>query len=204
VRSFSSLADPQLAATLNSGGIIVMPSDTVYGIVARASDKTAVERLHKVRGRAPDKPFIMLIAGVWQIVDTTAWTDDHKKLAAKYWPGPLSLVAPTTEKTPEYLHRGTHTLAYRVPDFPELQKLLTATGPLVAPSANPEDQPTATTIEEAYAYFGDNVDGYVDGGTLAGHVPSTVAGVKDNKLYIFRQGALQLDASHAGLPTERQ
>jgi L-threonylcarbamoyladenylate synthase len=193
VRLFSSLADPNLAATLSVGGIVVMPSDTVYGIMTRASDKAAVEKLHKIRGRAPDKPFIMLIAGVWQITDTTAWTDDHKKLAEKYWPGPLSLVAPTTEKTSEYLHRGTNTLAYRVPDFPELQKLLSATGPLVAPSANPEGQPTATTLEEARAYFGDTVDGYVDGGTLASHVPSTVAGVKDHRIHVFRQGAIRIE-----------
>jgi L-threonylcarbamoyladenylate synthase len=193
VRLFSSLADPALAAALNNGGVVVMPSDTVYGVMARASDQKAVERIYKIRGRAPEKPFIILIADIWQITDTSEWSDAHKRLAERYWPGPLSLVAPTTEKTPAYLHRGTDTLAYRVPDYPELRKLLETTGPLVAPSANPEGEPTATTLAETQAYFGESVDGYVDGGTLAGHVPSTVAGIKDGKLHVFRQGATQVE-----------
>jgi L-threonylcarbamoyladenylate synthase len=193
VRLFSSLADPALAAALNNGGVVVLPSDTVYGVMARASDKAAVERIYKLRGRAPEKPFIILIADIWQITDMSEWGDAHKRLAERYWPGPLSLVAPTTQKTPEYLHRGTDTLAYRMPDHLELRKLLTVTGPLVAPSANPEGQPTATTLSEAQAYFRDTVDGYVDGGTLAGHVPSTVAGIKDGKLHVFRQGAIRVE-----------
>lgn len=193
MRLFPSLTDPALAAALTNGGVIIMPSDTVYGMMARASDRTAVERLYKIRGRAPEKPFIILVADIWQITDMAAWQDEHKTLAERYWPGPLSLVAPVTDKTPEYLHRGTHTLAYRMPDHPELRKLLAVTGPLVAPSANPEGQPTATTIQEAQAYFGDKVDGYVEGGPITDHVPSTVAGIKDGKLHIFRQGAARIE-----------
>ncbi|HSE60963.1 MAG TPA: L-threonylcarbamoyladenylate synthase [Candidatus Saccharimonadales bacterium] len=189
---FSSLTDPALTATLHNGGVVVMPSDTVYGMMARASDQQAVERLYAIRGRAPEKPFIILVADIWQITDMTQWQEGHKRLAEQYWPGPLSLVAPTTGKTPEYLHRGTHTLAYRMPDHPELRALLGATGPLVAPSANPEGQPTATTIAEAEAYFGDSVDGYVDGGIIADLTPSTVAGIVDDKLHIFRQGAVRI------------
>jgi L-threonylcarbamoyladenylate synthase len=186
------LADPKLAATLNSGGVVVLPSDTVYGIMARASDQEAVERIYRVRGRAPEKPFIILVADMWQITDHALWTNEHKRLAQQYWPGPLSLVAPITEATPHYLHRGTQTLAYRVPKFSELRKLLSATGPLVAPSANPEGKPTAATLAEAQAYFGDTVDGYVDGGTLQGHAPSTVAGVIDGKVHVFRHGAVRV------------
>lgn len=193
MRLFSSLTDPKLIAALNDGGVVVMPSDTVYGIMARASDRAAVERLYTLRGRAPEKPFIILVADIWQITDASLWQDAHRRLAERYWPGPLSLVAPTSDKTPEYLHRGTHTLAYRMPDHPELCKLLAATGPLVAPSANPEGQPTATTIDEAKAYFGDTVDGFVDGGSLTGHAPSTVAGIRDGQLHIFRQGALHIE-----------
>lgn len=186
------MTDPHLVDCLNGGGVVVLPTDTVYGLVARASDQKAVERMYRLRGRAPEKPCILLVADAWQITDTANWTDYHKQLGAKYWPGPLSLVAPTTEKTPHYLHRGTDTLAYRIPDEPALRKLLSATGPLLAPSANPEGQPVATTIAEAEAYFGDKVDGYVDGGKIANRAPSTVAGVRDGKLHIFRQGALRI------------
>ncbi|HKX72441.1 MAG TPA: L-threonylcarbamoyladenylate synthase [Candidatus Saccharimonadales bacterium] len=192
MRQFTSLTDPQLVDSLNNGGVVVLPTDTVYGIVARADDQKAVERMYRLRGRAPEKPFIILVADRWQIADAELWTDEHRALASKYWPGPLSLVAPTSGKTPEYLHRGTHTLAYRIPDSPELRKLLSATGPLIAPSANPENLPTATSLAEAQAYFGDQVDGYVDGGVIADHAPSTVAGIQGGKVHIFRQGALRI------------
>jgi L-threonylcarbamoyladenylate synthase len=192
VRLFTSLTDPHLVDCLNGGGVVVLPSDTVYGLMARASDQRAVERMYRLRGRPPEKPCIMLVADAWQITDTAKWTDQHKELGAKYWPGPLSLVAPTTEKTPRYLHCGTHTLAYRIPDDPELRTLLSATGPLLAPSANPEGKPVASTIAEAEAYFGDHVDGYADGGKIAGRAPSTVAGVRGGKVHIFRQGALRI------------
>jgi L-threonylcarbamoyladenylate synthase len=189
---FASLEDTALISCLNEGGVVVIPTDTMYGIVARANDQQAVERVYRVRGRAPEKPCIILVAGAWQIADTALWTSKHKELAAAYWPGPLSLVAPTA-KTPEYLHRGTHTMAYRVPAHRELSQLLSSTGPIIAPSANPEGRSPAKTLLEAQAYFGDKVDGYVDGGTLPGDAPSTVAGVKNGEVYLFRQGALKLE-----------
>ena len=189
---FASLTDPALIACLNEGGVVVIPTDTMYGVVARASDKQAVERIYRTRGRAPEKPCIMLVAGRWQITDNSLWTDKHKHLADTYWPGALSLVAPTAHTEP-YLHRGTHTLAYRMPDRDDLRRLLTNTGPLLAPSANPEGSRPATTLLEAQAYFGDSVDGYVDGGTLAGDAPSTVAGIREGYIHIFRQGVLHID-----------
>lgn len=188
---FTSLRDPALADCLNQGGVVVIPTDTMYGIVARASDQRAVERVYRVRGRAPQKPCIMLVADRWQISDTTLWTQKHKELAETYWPGALSLVAPVA-KIPEYLHRGTHTMAYRVPAHRDLNWLLSRTGPLIAPSANPEGLPPATTISEAQAYFGDRVDGYVDAGTLDGDSPSTVAGVQNGEIVLFRQGVLHI------------
>lgn len=187
------MADPKLVNCLLGGGVVVIPTDTVYGIVARASDKNAVERMYRLRGRTPEKPCIMLVADTWQIKDTTYFSEDYKQLAEKYWPGPLSLVCKVSDKTPEYLHRGTHTLAYRVPDSPQLRALLRETGPLLAPSANPQGQPTATTITEAQDYFGDSVDGYVDGGTLEGRAPSTVVTITiTGEITILRQGALRI------------
>ncbi len=188
---FSSLLDPALADCLNGGGVVVIPTDTMYGVVARAADKTAVERVYQLRGRAPEKPCIVLAASQAHITDTSLWTPKHHELAQKYWPGALSLVTPTAT-TEAYLHRGTHTLAYRVPNFADLAKLLQATGPLIAPSANPEGSAPATTIAEAQNYFGDRVDGYVDGGTLAGDAPSTVVAVVGGAPEILRQGVLKI------------
>lgn len=193
MRLFASYADPKLISCLNEGGVVVIPTDTVYGIVAKASNQVAVERIFKLRGRDRDKPFIILVAGHWQITDTSNWEHEHMRLADKYWPGPLSLVVPATSKTPDYLrHPHTHTVAYRVPAGLGLRKLLEATGPLVAPSANLAGQPTAMTLAEAEAYFGDSVDGYVEGGMLAGRAPSTVAAVESGKVKVLRPGALRI------------
>ena len=193
MKTFASLTDPELIATLQQGGVVVLPTDTIYGVVARAGDQTAVERVYQLRGRAPEKPCIILVASREQITDASLWTDAHRKLADRYWPGSLSLVAPTTDATPHYLHRGTQTLAYRVPDYPELRALLEQTGPLIAPSANLETQPPAVTVTEAYAYFDDNVDGYVDVGPLTGHVASTVVTIRDGQPVVLRDGAVRID-----------
>ncbi|MGH7196828.1 MAG: L-threonylcarbamoyladenylate synthase [Candidatus Saccharimonadales bacterium] len=190
MRKFAKLDEPEIIASLKTGGIGVIPTDTLYGIVARAADQTAVERVYKVRGRAPEKPCIVLVSDLTQIPDKTAWTRAHYDLAARYWPGPLSLVAPITE-TPTYLHRGTGSLAYRVPENGELRKLLSATGPLIAPSANLEGEPPATTIEQAKAYFGDAVDFYVDYGELKNE-PSTLVSVEAGQPKVLRQGALKV------------
>jgi L-threonylcarbamoyladenylate synthase len=163
----------------------------LYGVVARASDEEAVKRVYRVRGRAPNKPCIILVAGRADITDNELWTPAHKKIADTYWPGPLSLVAPT-KHTRKYLHRGTHTLAYRVPAREDLRQLLALTGPLVAPSANPEGNPPATTLDEAQAYFGDYIDGYVDGGLMAGHAPSTLVAIQDGQPKVLRAGALEI------------
>ncbi|HVI69198.1 MAG TPA: L-threonylcarbamoyladenylate synthase [Magnetospirillaceae bacterium] len=189
---FASLEDQALINCLNQGGVVIIPTDTLYGIVARASDKQAVERIYTLRGRAPEKPCIILAAGPWQITDTHLWTDAHRAIAAKYWPGAVSLVAPTAT-TQEYLHRGTHTLAYRVPADSDLRALLTNTGMLVAPSANPESSPPATTLQEAQAYFGDRVDGYVDGGAFGDHEPSTLVTLVDGAVRVLREGAVRVE-----------
>lgn len=188
---FTSLTDPALVRCLKKGGVVVIPTDTLYGVVACASDEEAVHRVYRVRGRAPSKPCIILVGDRADITDNELWTPMHKKLADMYWPGPLSLVAPT-KHTRTYLHRGTHTLAYRVPARDDLRQLLSQTGPLVAPSANPEGNPPAITVAEAIAYFGKYVDGYVDGGTMLGHAPSTVVTLQDDQPKVLRQGALEI------------
>lgn len=189
---FASLADPALIDCINNGGVVVIPTDTLYGIIARAADKAAVERVYRIRGRSPDKACINLVASMAQITDSSLWTAEHKKLAQKYWPGPLSLIAPTAH-TPKYLHRGLDSLAYRVPARDDLRGLLEHTGMLIAPSANVEGNPPALTVDEAYNYFGNYVDGYVDGGTLDNASPSTLVALVAGKPKILRQGVLRIE-----------
>jgi tRNA A37 threonylcarbamoyladenosine synthetase subunit TsaC/SUA5/YrdC len=92
----------------------------------------------------------------------------------------------------EYLHMGKRSLAVRIPDDPKLRSLLEKTGALLTSSANQPGQPPANTVDEATAYFGDDVDFYVDGGDLSGHAPSTVIRVIDDAIEILRAGAVKI------------
>ena len=190
MRKFTAVDDNELITRLKNGGIGVIPTDTIYGVVACVDNQAAVERIYQLRQRSPDKPCIILVANRQQVLSPSLWQPAHKALADTYWPGPLSIIAPVGASVPAYLHRGTFTLAYRAPAYPELYRLLEATGPLIAPSANPEDESPATTLAEAEAYFGEHVDFYVDGGDLKGRQPSTLVRFTGQGVEVIRQGSL--------------
>lgn len=164
----------------------VLPTDTLYGLVGSAFSPKAVERIYRLKNRAPKKPLIVLIAG-WQDLEKFGVKvfGIDKKILEKYWPGPVSVILPTTVDYFTYLHRGTNAIAFRWPKNKQLQKILKETGPLVAPSANPESLPPATTIAEAKKYFGDQVDFYEDGGKITGQ-PSTLIKLQNGKLTQIR------------------
>ncbi len=164
----------KLAETLLQGKIAVMPTDTIYGIVAKAENREAVERVYAARGRDSRKPCIILIGEEEQLEKfSIALSEKQKAELGKYWPGPISIVFNCPAENLEYLHRGTKSLAFRLPANLMLRELLLKAGPLVAPSANTEGAAPARTIAEAEKYFGDSVDFYADGGTLEG-APSRV------------------------------
>jgi L-threonylcarbamoyladenylate synthase len=173
------------------GSLGVIPTDTLYGVVARASDRAAVERLYALKHRE-HKPGTIIAAGLGQL-QAMGFKPRYFKPIAQYWPGPVSVVLPISDITMTYLHQGKRSLAVRIPDDEELQQLLITTGPLLTSSANPPGEPPATTIEEAKAYFGESVDFYVDGGDLSGRKPSTVIRVLDDAVEVLRQGAMHIN-----------
>lgn len=183
------------APLLLQGNMGVVPTDTMYGVVASALNKEAVERLYAIRKRVAVKPCIILIPSISNIrqfgIHPDARTIDILKA---WWPGKVSVVLPCSSKKHEYLHRGTWSLAFRIPDSAPLRELLKRTGPIVAPSANIEGQPPARTIEEAYAYFGNSVDFYVNAGELP-ITPSTLVSIKDKEITLLRQGAVTISSS---------
>lgn len=182
-----------IAAILNvPGNIAVIPTDTVYGVVARAQDKAAVARLYELKHRH-HKPGTLIAASIDQLVELGI---PRRYLTAveQYWPGAVSVVIPDSPGL-EYLDMGKHSLAIRIPDHEALLELLRQTGPLITSSANMPGEPTATTITEAQAYFGDKIDHYHDGGDLSGHAPSTVIRVIDDAIEVLREGAVTIDES---------
>lgn len=175
----------EVGSLLKQGAVGVIPTDTVYGIVALTSNPVAVERLYAIRGRNPAKACIVLIAKQTEIFGHKNWTNLEKQTTQQYWPGPVSIILPADAEVPFYLHRGLYSLAYRMPDYPALHQLLMQTGPLLAPSANPEGLPPATTLAEAQAYFGNKVDFYIDGG-VRNAPPSRLLAFKEGKLVVLR------------------
>lgn len=150
-----------------NGGVVVMPTDTIYGAAASALKPDAVERVYALKQRSPEKPPIILIADVAELKKfSVAVNPAIHRVLDELWPGPTSVVLPCPDSDLGFLHRGSFSLAFRLPHKFDLKTLLTQTGPLIAPSANPEGLPPATNLNEAQAYFGDQVDGYVDGGTV--------------------------------------
>lgn len=149
---------------LKTGLIGVIATDTIYGLVGQALNPAAVERIYEVKKRRPEKPFIILISSIddLKLFDVTLNEADIPKLR-EYWPGPVSVILPCPHERFHYLHRGTDSLAFRLPGHKLLQEFLSKTGPLVAPSANPEGQPLAENLAEARSYFGEGADFYLSG-----------------------------------------
>jgi L-threonylcarbamoyladenylate synthase len=151
--------------TLSGGGIVIIRTDTIYGIIARVADKEAVEKVYSVKQRGLDKQCIVLIADA-NSVPAHADIIEHYSESEKI---PTSVVVPASDE-PEWILRGGDSVAYRAVRSELLRSIIEKVGPVIAPSANPESKPPARNISEAKKYFGDSVDLYVDGG----EVPRTV------------------------------
>lgn len=177
----------EAAELLLAGKIGVIPTDTVYGLVARALDPAAVERMYAAKNRE-QKPGTLIAANTAQLLEIGVSTDEINKVE-KYWPNPLSAVL--TVNGSDYLHQGVGSLAMRVVADDSLRSFLETTGPLITSSANQPGQPPATTIEEACAYFRDTIDFYIDGGTVVTE-PSTIIRPGHSGIEILRQGSITL------------
>lgn len=166
----------------------VLPTDTLYGIVGSALSKKAVERIYKLKKRNSRKPLIILIASLKDLNLFGARIDTaHKNILDQVWPGKVSVILPLSSQKFHYLHRGGKTLAFRMPAKNSLIELLKKTGPLVAPSANPEGLPPAATIREVKKYFGDEIDFYLSAGRRLSGKPSALIAIENGKIKIYRK-----------------
>lgn len=171
------------------GTVGVLPTDTVYGLVASAADSQAVKRLYDLKSRE-GKPGTIIAASPEQLAEL-GLKARYLKAVEQFWPGSVSVIIPCGPEL-EYLHEGAGGLAVRIPADDQLHELLTRTGPLLTSSANHPGAPVAVTLEQARNYFGDQVDFYVDGGNLSSRQPSTIIRVVDDAIEIIREGAVKI------------
>lgn len=168
-----------------------MATDTIYGLVGSALNSKTVERIYRLRQRDKNKPLIILIGSLKDLLTFGINPNAYQKgILKKLWPGKVSVVFPCTKEKFRYLHRGGKTLSFRLPANKGLRDLLTVVGPLVAPSANPQGLKPASDIKEAKRYFGAKIF-YNDSGRLSSQ-PSTLIQIKNNKTVILRLGAVKI------------
>jgi L-threonylcarbamoyladenylate synthase len=177
---------------MKPGDIIIIPTDTVFGLAARLYDDVALERIYRLKGREQSKQIPVLVASL-EDVTSFAKTDDRlRRLAEAFWPGPLSIVVPTTDAHLE--KTGERTVAVRMPADPVALELLSVIGPLRATSLNKSGEPPVVTYEDALERFADKVD-HVHGGpdTVMSETASTVIAFDHDEVRILRQGAITKD-----------
>lgn len=182
--------DTQLITALKEAKVVVMPTDTVYGLCGIANNQMAVAQLYSLKNREK-KPGTVIASSIEQLVEL-GFKKRYLTAVEHLWPNPLSIVIPTGLSL-SYLDLGVGSIAVRITADEELQKLLEKTGPLLSSSANLPGLEPSTTITEAKRYFGNSVDLYVDGGDRSNSQPSTVIRVVDDVIEVLRKGALNIN-----------
>jgi L-threonylcarbamoyladenylate synthase len=185
---------------LRAGGIVAIPTDTVYGIAVGLDTAGGVERLFVVKERPEEKAVMVLVDGLDQVAGLVELPPAANVLS-RYWPGGLTLVLPlvTRNVLPAALTAGLATLGVRVPDHPTPRALAQVVGPLPATSANLSGRPDSRSAEDVVAAIGDRIDLVVDGGPSAGGTPSTVVDCSVERPRILRAGALPVATLAAAL-----
>lgn len=177
---------------LTAGGIVALPTDTVYGIAVKLTTPGGIERLFHVKHRPPEKGIALLLASVDQAAVVGIMDHDAQRLASAFWPGPLTLVLPGRPGAglPAVLTDGAPTVGVRLPDHASPRALAAVLGPLPTTSANLSGQPDSLDVEMVINQLGSRVDLILDGGRTSGAVPSTVVDCTAAPPRILREGVL--------------
>ena len=177
---------------IKSGGLVGVPTETVYGLAGNGLDKAAVERIYEVKGRPAIKPLALMVPGKAAM---ECYCENIPKsaydLADKFWPGPLTIVLKAKNIVPEIVRAGGETVGLRCPDHPMTLGLLEKSGlPFAAPSANPSDRPSPKNAAQVMDYFDGVIDAVIDGGDCGIGRESTLIDMSRKPYRILRQGAL--------------
>jgi L-threonylcarbamoyladenylate synthase len=180
---------------LQQGEVIGLPTETVYGLAGNAFDEIAIQKIYSIKQRPATNPLIVHVGSLEQAGGfITAFPPPLKALAEKFWPGPLTLLLNKTDRIPNVVTAGSNRVAIRIPDHPlTLQLLQQLDFPLVAPSANPYTKISPTTAEQVEEYFGDRVRIVLQGGACTKGLESTIVGMEENEVVVYRLGAIAVE-----------
>ncbi|RJE74109.1 L-threonylcarbamoyladenylate synthase [Reichenbachiella sp. MSK19-1] len=180
------------ASLLNTGKLVAIPTDTVYGLAGNAFDPESIKAIYAVKGRPMDKALIAQTDSIEKVrTFVKEFPKAAEKLAAKFWPGALTLVLEANEKIPVEMLAGGHTVGVRICDHPMTLALLGKLDfPVALPSANLHSQPSPVTAQEVDAQLGDQIEYILDGDKCDIGFESTIVGFTGEKPLILRQGAI--------------
>jgi L-threonylcarbamoyladenylate synthase len=183
---------PRALAVLQAGGLVAFPTDTVYGVGALAFNGKAVEGIYVAKNRPVEKAIPVLIGDPEELEKVAVEIPDSaRKLATRFWPGPLTILLPKRLDLPLVVS-ATSTVGVRVPDHEIARKLLRLAGPMAVTSANISGGLSPVSAEEVYQQLGDRIPLIIDGGLTPGGVPSTLVDCTTTAPTILREGPVSL------------
>lgn len=190
----------QLRETLANGGAVVLPTETVYGLFAKAMDESAVNHVYELKNRPRDKAMNLNVASYEDILYYSKEQPKYlKQLYDAFLPGPLTIILKANDQVPKWINSGLATVGFRLPNHPITRELIQAEGPLIGPSANKSGKESGRHFDDIRSQFDLQVTGYRDDNALLG-VDSTILDLSVSPARILRQGKITKDDLLAALP----
>ncbi len=190
----------EVVDALKAGEVIIAPTDTLYGLLADAFQESAVQKVYRLKQRPGGMPLPLIAASDDQVAEVVRLNSLARRLAERFWPGPLTLALPAREQVPHYLRAEDGTLAIRIPAHPVCRRLAHGVGrPLTATSANLSGQPAARAPEDIPRSMAEQVFAILSQGRLAADRASTIVKVEENRYRVVREGAIPVEAIQSRL-----
>lgn len=185
----------EAAGILRSGGLVAFPTETVYGLGGNALDEDAARKIYAAKGRPSDNPLIAHVSCVEEVEPLVKEIPEAgRKLMEAFWPGPLTMIFPKSDKVPYGTTGGLDTVAIRMPDDPVANRLIALAGvPVAAPSANTSGRPSPTTADHVWQDMNGRIDMIIDGGPVGIGVESTIVDVSSAVPAVLRPGAITME-----------
>lgn len=189
-----------LKAILANGGAVVLPTETVYGLFAKAMDERAVNHVYELKNRPRDKAMNLNVASYEDILSYSKEQPDYlKKIYDAFLPGPLTIILKANSQVPKWINSGLATVGFRLPAHPVTREMIQAEGPLIGPSANKSGMASGRYFDQIREQFDFQVTGYQDDDALLG-LDSTILDLSVTPARILRQGKITKDDLLAALP----